>query len=746
MTRLWLVTPLGILFAWSGAWTCSTYTLSDGGTSSFNQTPPNNGSGTQGPEDSGVIVVYAPDAGNQFGLMPGPDGGVTVGPAASFSSNFVYMSNSGDGTISRILIPSSGSPYEQARYYSVVPVDNHNVEPMKGAKDIWQAAGQDQLNGLSTGVLGCSAYSGGMNSPSRTIVDRSGNCWVALRTNSYQCSTGNIQAGVTEIVNVGDNLSECTPRCVNRKGIFGTSVPFTEGIPLPTSATTTVTLSPPGIIAPNSAYAKAYPCLDPGGDPTGTVERVATNYDDCLKMSIPLGDPNPDPNADPDGLTRGISYGRAAAMGPNCNPTTEQCDVWVGMWNGTSMVHLGYSSPYTGGAPYDVVKVINTGVNPYGATVDCAGIVWSGAVGVGNLAAVTTIPLNDPATGLNIPADTLISPFGGIQNSSSCAQYGISSDVKERIWLASWTSGSKACSFNAGALLADYAGYTGGTITPAAMAADMQAAWSTYDLGGQASPCGGNGRGINTDKNNNVYMAYDCGASSAIAFNPDILGTVGCNSPNSGGAACPKGSFTWAAEAHNGGNDESIGIDLDADGNIWVGNYNSASAVQFNGTTGAYMNRVSLGNNVYSYSDFSGYALRNITLSSGLLSQVFNGCGTSPEFTQWQTLSYTVSTPTGTDVEIEVQPTNSLDPATLANETPITVCQSVVNGNCAGSPQVCTPCGDPINLEQFNLPGSQYLVVDVLLFPKICSQNGGATATDKPVLYGLNITEFCPGN
>ena len=41
-------------------------------------------------------------------------------------------------------------------------------------------------------------------------------------------------------------------------------------------------------------------------------------------------------------------------------------------------------------------------------------------------------------------------------------------------------------------LLADYAGYTGGTITPAAMAADMQAAWSTYDLGGQASPCGGN--------------------------------------------------------------------------------------------------------------------------------------------------------------------------------------------------------------------------------------------------------------
>jgi len=775
----------------------------DGGVGPYNGNPAG-GSGTQGGLVTGVVVTYSADSGSQIGLMPGPDGGVTIGAAANFTTNFVYMSNSGDGTVSRVVIPNAGVPFEQARYFSVVPIDNHAVEPRVGDKDIWQAASAglgcplvgngdclDQLNALgnNNGIHGSShaicpaGRAGAINSPSRTVVDRSGNVWVALRTNSYQCAGGpNVQAGVTQIVNVGDNISQCTPRCVNRKNIVGTNVTFTEGVPIQTTSGVK-TLSPPGIIAAGSAYAEQYPCLDaagansfgfPAGDPTGNVETDARNYDDCVTMSIPLGDPHPDPLADPDNLTVGTSYGRAAAMSPHCDPATLDCDVWLGMWNGTSMVHLGFSSPYAGGAPFDVIKVTNTGVYPYGATVDCAGIVWSGELGVGNLAAVTTVQLNDPAVNLNLPPDTLITPVGGILNSSSCGQYGISSDLKERIWLASWGSGAKACSFDASKLLADYAGYTAVPpyISAAQVLTDVQNAWHTYDLSGETSACSGAGRGINTDKYNNVYQAYDCGPATVVAFNPDTVGpgtcgvltgpgavganagacaAVPCHDPNMGGAACPNGVFWWSTEASAPGGDNSIGVDLDATGNVWVGNYSSASAVEFNGQTGAFLNRIPLGNNVYSYSDFSGYALRNITLSTGLYSQAFNGCGSSPEFTQWQTLAYDISTPVGTDAEIDVTPTNSLAPAALKAATPIVVCQSVVNGNCTGAPpaQVCTPCnnpGQPINLAPFNIPGSEYLVVDVILYPKVCAQNGGAIAEGKPSLFSLDVAEFCPGN
>ncbi|HUB06254.1 MAG TPA: hypothetical protein VMB50_04600 [Myxococcales bacterium] len=721
MTRLALIAPLGILFAWSGSWTCGSYTLPDGGTSPFNPNPGLTSGGTGG--GGGVTaqdasVVYDPDSGSQFGVMAGPDGGVTVGVAASFSSNFVYMSNSGDGTISRIEIPTAGAPYERARYFSIVPVDNHNINV--------------------SGIWGGELNQGGAISPSRTLVDRSGNVWVALRAPGEQ-------AGITEIVDVGDSIAQCTPRC-HQRNLLKPGQTFTEGVPLNLSAGGTVTLSPPTVIRANSTYARTYYCEDVGSDGThGNDANDPRNYDDCLKMSIPLGDPTPDPNADPLNLTRGTSFGRAAAMSPNCNPATEQCDVWLGMWNGAADVHLGYSSPYVGGAPYDVVAVHPTGVNPYGMTVDCAGIVWSGPVADGTLAAVTTVPLNDVDAGLSIPGDVVLTNFHGFQgipNRSTCQQYGISSDIKERIWIASWGAGPYACSFNAGALLNDYAAYMDGGLSNAQIDADLSAAWHTYSLPGTY---GGMGRGINTDKDANVFEAFYSAANDgahATSFNPDIVGGVACGSPNAGGAPCPNGKLNW--DVNHGSGKGPVGIDLDANGNAWVGNYDGASAIEFLGTTGAFQYEVPIGNNVYSYSDFSGYALRNITLASGLVTQQFNGCGSGPEFTQWQELTYGVTTPPGTDVEIQVLATNSLNPAVLATETPITVCKSVQDGNCTAG--VCTPCGNPINLHNYDVPAGEYLLVDVVLFPKICSQNGGASSQGKPTLWSLSVTKNCGSN
>ncbi len=785
MTRLLLVAPLGILFAWSGPWTCATYTLPDGGSTPFNPNvgPPDGGGQSGAAFAQDASVTYNPNAGGQSGLAPGPGGGVTVGAAANFSTNFVYMSNSADGTISRILIPTSGAPYEQARYYCITPVDNHGQEPMTGGHDIWQAAGVQQLN----------PPNGGYNSPSRTLVDRNGNVWVALRAPGYQ-------AGATKIVDVGDHLAACTPRCNQRAGL-APGQPLTEGIALTSSTGASLpALTPPQIIAAGTSYSTSYYCEDPGSDycstssdctsgscsasncrpgtasgvaccGPGTSMRDARNYDDCIAYSIPLGDPHPDPNADPGGTTLGTSFGRAAAISPHCDPYTAECDVWIGMWNGATWVVLGEAAP-SGGAAFDVSNTVYTGVDPYGASVDCAGVIWgvgasqSGGIG---LSATTTVAVNDPSAGLALAPYQVLTTWNtgsgtqyGVPNTSQCAFYGISSDLKERVWIAGGSNGARACSFDATQLLANYSNIVGLPGSWSTLQSAMKQAWRSYDFRTDAADYNdAYARGINVDKNGNVYVGVDLGpwnggqgnGAAGLSFNPDCPDGGASSCPASGtsakcyltssGTNCQvSGEVNWAFSdgspmTHGNG---TVGVDLDANGNPWFGSYGAALgtgvAMQLDPATGTPQSTVNVGHGVYSYSDFSGYALRNITLATGAYSQAFQGCLSAPEFTTWQAVGYDASTPPGTDIAIQVVVTNSLDPAVIQNLTPVTICNSVQSGSC----------GNPISLQPFNLPGGQYLLVEALLIPKICSANGGASALDKPTLYGLNVVSTCPGS
>jgi hypothetical protein len=239
---------------------------------------------------------------------------------------------------------------------------------------------------------------GGLNSPSRTVIDRNGNVFVVLRAPPYPGATSstspNLQAGITKIINVGDHFDQCVPRCTNRANWAlpdGGSFPFTMGVALPLADGGSLTLLPKNNppIAAGTATTKAYTCLDKPS--TYTDETDPTNYDDCVAFSIPLGDPNPDINADPTSLTAGGSFGRAGVVAPNCDATTHRCDIWMGLWSGAKWVQLGYSG-------YDVQSVTAAGVSPYGATVDCRGILWSvgqTASGSFGLAGITTVGVND---------------------------------------------------------------------------------------------------------------------------------------------------------------------------------------------------------------------------------------------------------------------------------------------------------------------------------------------------------------
>jgi hypothetical protein len=608
---------------------------------------------------------------------------------------------------------------------------------------------------------------GGLNSPSRTVVDRNGNIFVVLRAPPYPGSditSPNLQAGVTKIYNITDHLEQCAIRCPSRVG-WG-NVPFTEGIP---NGGTTLTPNK-GPIAAGSFWSVNYPC--PGVDPYN--EADARNYDDCVAFSIPLGDPHPDPFADPTHLTAGSSFGRAGVVAPNCDGATHRCDVWVGMWSGANWIQLGYTP--TNGAAYDVQSVVtNTGIQPYGATVDCRGILWSvgqtpgGAFGI---AGVTTVQVNDTDHNYTSPAPiTVLTGPTGLANSSDCGKYGIASDSKEEIWFAAGTGGAKACSFDATVLLHDL-GNNPTPAAPATVTADAVGAWKTYDftntwntVGAPANTVqfskgrGAVSRGINVDKYGNVYMGMDThpwnGQSPTFA-NENGMGAVSfsvgsgagiavpCLTPGAGGAACKAATLNWA---YNDGDAPllspigggTIGVDLDNEDRPWFGNFGGVNntvtgmAVQLDPGTGALGFQVPTGNGVYSYSDFTGYGLRHITLADSFYEQAFKACGQEPELTFWKALGWKANVPPGTDMTVQASVVNSLDTATINAATSCTV--------CAGVNTVAGGCTNPFDLTGCNLPLGTYLVVDVKLVPKACDIAGTA-----PTLFALSPVSQCPGN
>jgi hypothetical protein len=267
-------------------------------------------------------------------------------------------------------------------------------------------------------------------------------------------------------------------------------------------------------------------------------------------------------------------------------------------------------------------------------------------------------------------------------------------------------------------------------------------------------------RGINLDKDGNIYMGMDThpwsglnpstnafeNGMGAVSFRVDGGGTIGvpCGTPGMSGAVCQSAVLNWAFNdgdqavtyARGGG---TIGVDIDNENRPWFGNYGGVNntvngmAVQLDPLTGAVGYQVPTGSGVYSYSDFTGYALRHITLADSFYEQYFRACGQEPELTYWKGLGWTATTPAGTDLTVQVAVVNALDTATLNAATYCTVCAgaNTVNGGCA----------NPFDLSGCNLPLGTYLVVDVKLVPKACDVTGTA-----PTLYSLDPVSQCAGN
>ncbi len=119
------------------------------------------------------------------------------------------------------------------------------------------------------------------------------------------------------------------------------------------------------------------------------------------------------------------------------------------MWNSAGWIRLSYNGAGSG-IPFDVGSVIYPGASPYGAAVDCAGIIWgtgTNAFGEDVLTATSTVAVTDPNTLVSVAPYTVMTDFAinnagtvtyqyGIPKPSTNFHYGIASDINQNIWSA----------------------------------------------------------------------------------------------------------------------------------------------------------------------------------------------------------------------------------------------------------------------------------------------------------------------
>jgi len=95
----------------------------------------------------------------------------------------------------------------------------------------------------------------------------------------------------------------------------------------------------------------------------------------------------------------------------------------------------------------------------------------------------------------------------------------------------------------------------------------------------------------------------------------------------------------------------STGIGL-ADGYAWLVNQDSSTATRIDLRTRA-ATEIPTGTAPYTYSDFTGYALRTFVSPNGTLRTIIAGCAAGP--TQWERVDWNADLPSGTDVSLRIR-------------------------------------------------------------------------------------------
>ncbi|MFK7991216.1 MAG: MopE-related protein [Sandaracinaceae bacterium] len=285
--------------------------------------------------------------------------------------------------------------------------------------------------------------------------------------------------------------------------------------------------------------------------------------------------------------------------------------IWVGLHEASSVVQLDPND----GSVIRTVPLPRTspfsGFRPYGAAADGRGNVW----------------FVESASGSIIRVDADTGAVGSIRTAftrdDDCSSsYGLAIDSDDRVWVA-------------------------GFLCDAAFRFDQDTnRWFEVPL-----PDSGVSRGIAADGSGRIYVAS---SHEWIRFLAD--GTIVASDPISRLTAFD--ADTGRALRVYGTEDAplpglaSTGVGLDSDGQVWLINQDSSSATRIDPATGVARD-FPTGESPYTYSDFTGFALRTFTAPNGYFRTVVRGCGVGP--TEWERLDWTASAPAGTRIEVRVR-------------------------------------------------------------------------------------------
>lgn len=296
---------------------------------------------------------------------------------------------------------------------------------------------------------------------------------------------------------------------------------------------------------------------------------------------------------------------RALAIAPDGS-------VWVGLHGESRVLKL---DPQDGKQLADVVVA---GFRPYGAAIDSAGRLWMTEALSGQILQIDT---ESSRVGIAISAP---SPERGCPSS-----YGIAVDSEGRVWIAGFT-----CPYAFG-------------YDP-----DLQQ-WTSVPL-----PDSGVTRGIAADDQGRIYVAS---SHEWIRIDPtSTFGFFEASDPITrltvfdavdGGSLMIFG--TRDAPLPGAG---AIGVGLDAESHAWLINQDSGSATSVDAKSGD-AKHFNVGDMPYTYSDFTGFALRRITAPSGFVTAVLEGCNAGPS--EWERVTIDAEIPVGTVVEVRLRSANS---------------------------------------------------------------------------------------